>query len=83
LDSAWQYLVNGLLKTQTKLSLLENSQLQLRFIFFQVENTEIHAHRNVLASVSPYLMELFSAEQVSWKWLIGCQEHNEMSFSSF
>ena len=34
-------------------------------IYLKVENTEIHAHRNVLACVSPYLMELFSAEQVS------------------
>lgn len=33
--------------------------------FFQVENKEIPAHRNVLACVSPYLMDLFSAEQVN------------------
>lgn len=30
----------------------------------QVESTDIHVHRNVMASVSPHLMELFSAEQV-------------------
>jgi influenza virus NS1A-binding protein len=32
-------------------------------VILVVENTEIHAHRNVLACVSPHLMELFSAEQ--------------------
>lgn len=26
---------------------------------------DIHAHKNVLACVSPHLMELFSAEQVT------------------
>lgn len=31
----------------------------------QVESTDFHVHRNVMASVSPHLMELFSAEQVS------------------
>ncbi|XP_055602815.1 influenza virus NS1A-binding protein-like isoform X1 [Uranotaenia lowii] len=31
-------------------------------VMLLVGNTEIHAHRNVLASVSPYLMELFSSE---------------------
>lgn len=31
----------------------------------QVESTDFHVHRNVMASVSPYLMELFSAEQVN------------------
>lgn len=31
----------------------------------QVGNTEIHAHRNVLACVSPHLMELFSSDVVS------------------
>jgi len=36
----------------------------------QVENTEIPAHRNVLACVSPYLMDLFSAEQVVIKFLM-------------
>lgn len=30
----------------------------------QVESTDFHVHRNVMASVSPHLMELFSAEQV-------------------
>lgn len=35
------------------------------FVFFQVDNKEIPAHRNVLACVSPYLMDLFSAEQVN------------------
>lgn len=30
----------------------------------QVENSDIHAHKNVLACVSPHLMELFSAEEV-------------------
>uniref|UniRef100_A0A1L8DLL9 BTB domain-containing protein n=1 Tax=Nyssomyia neivai TaxID=330878 RepID=A0A1L8DLL9_9DIPT len=32
-------------------------------VILNVGNTDIHAHRNVLACVSPYLMELFSAEQ--------------------
>lgn len=31
----------------------------------QVGSTEIHAHRNVLACVSPHLMELFSSDVVS------------------
>lgn len=30
-----------------------------------MENTDIHAHKNVLACVSPHLMELFSAEESS------------------
>lgn len=30
----------------------------------QVDNADIHAHKNVLACVSPHLMELFSAEEV-------------------
>lgn len=30
----------------------------------QVENSDIHAHKNVLACASPHLMELFSAEEV-------------------
>ncbi|GAB0087833.1 influenza virus NS1A-binding protein isoform X1 [Sergentomyia squamirostris] len=32
-------------------------------VILNVSNADIHAHRNVLACVSPYLMELFSAEQ--------------------
>uniref|UniRef100_A0A1B0C8T9 BTB domain-containing protein n=1 Tax=Lutzomyia longipalpis TaxID=7200 RepID=A0A1B0C8T9_LUTLO len=32
-------------------------------VILNVGNTDIHAHRNVLACVSPYLMELFSVEQ--------------------
>lgn len=35
------------------------------FSLHQVDNKEIPAHRNVLACVSPYLMDLFSAEQVN------------------
>lgn len=31
-------------------------------VILLVENTEIHAHRNVLACVSPQLMELFSTD---------------------
>ncbi|XP_056640302.1 influenza virus NS1A-binding protein-like isoform X1 [Diorhabda sublineata] len=32
-------------------------------VILYVGNTELHAHRSVLASVSPYLFELFSADQ--------------------
>ncbi|XP_059608606.1 influenza virus NS1A-binding protein-like isoform X2 [Phlebotomus argentipes] len=32
-------------------------------VILNVGNADIHAHRNVLACVSPYLMELFSADQ--------------------
>uniref|UniRef100_A0A0K8TMM0 BTB domain-containing protein n=1 Tax=Tabanus bromius TaxID=304241 RepID=A0A0K8TMM0_TABBR len=34
-------------------------------VVLNVENADIHAHKNVLASVSPYFMELFSVEQES------------------
>lgn len=38
--------------------------LQLHYyFFFQVGNTELHAHRAVLASASPYLFEMFSSEE--------------------
>lgn len=47
---------------QESLSLMRKNRLFCDVIL-TVENTEIHAHRNVLACVSPYLMELFSAEQ--------------------
>lgn len=43
-------------------------QFQLHDVCFQllqVDNSDIHAHKNVLACVSPHLMELFSAEEVS------------------
>jgi hypothetical protein len=53
------------------------------FAFFQVENTEIHAHRNVLACVSPYLMELFSAEQVSVMPNFVAQEQRKIIFVFF
>ncbi|CAG9805179.1 unnamed protein product [Chironomus riparius] len=47
---------------QEQLSLMRKNRLFCDVIL-QVENTEIPAHRNVLACVSPYLMDLFSAEQ--------------------
>ncbi|KAG5681658.1 hypothetical protein PVAND_011072 [Polypedilum vanderplanki] len=47
---------------QEQLSLMRKNRLFCDVIL-HVENTEIPAHRNVLACVSPYLMELFSAEQ--------------------
>lgn len=34
-------------------------------VVINVGNSDIHAHKNVLACVSPYFMELFSAEQES------------------
>lgn len=47
---------------QEQLSLMRKNRLFCDVIL-HVESTEIPAHRNVLACVSPYLMELFSAEQ--------------------
>ncbi|CRK98360.1 CLUMA_CG011720, isoform A [Clunio marinus] len=58
---------------QESLSLMRKNRLFCDVIL-HVENTEIHAHRNVLACVSPYLMELFSAEQNT------CNDGNIPSF---
>lgn len=38
----------------------------------QVESADFHVHRNVMASVSPHLMELFSADQQTQK-VVPCE----------
>lgn len=49
---------------QNSLSMMQKNRLFCDVIL-HVENTEIHAHRNVLACVSPHLMELFSNDEAA------------------